>query len=121
MCIFAYFIIFLEFFQTFLLILNNFRSINIYEKNIHRYFFNIFDISVKSKYRYICNYRYFHLCVVEYLDYNTIQTPLANINCNLIKYEIYVVFFKRDSNVHHYVIFFNLGFCTYILIRRLFI
>ena len=28
-------------------------------------FFDIFDISVKSKYRYICNYRYFVPCSQE--------------------------------------------------------
>ena len=29
-------------------------------QNIYRYFPDIFDIFIKSKYRYICNYRYFH-------------------------------------------------------------
>ena len=32
-------------------------------KNIHRYIYDISDISVKSKYRYICRNRYFHHCL----------------------------------------------------------
>ena len=32
-------------------------------KNIHRYFSDISDISVKSKYRYIRIYRYFNPCI----------------------------------------------------------
>ena len=51
---------FLDFFQTFLWILNNFRSIDIYEKNIHLYFSDISNKSLKSKYWYIRDYRYFH-------------------------------------------------------------
>ena len=51
-------------FHEFLIIL----STNIFFQNIHRYIqyiSNISDISVKSKYRYIRDYRYFHPCLVS--------------------------------------------------------
>ena len=41
----------------------NFKSTDILCQNIHRYISDISDISVKSKYRYIRNYRYFHPCL----------------------------------------------------------
>ena len=57
-CIFAYLCLFYsstKYFHKFQSIFINFRFTNIFVK----IFTDIFDISVKSKYRYIRNYRYF--------------------------------------------------------------
>ena len=51
----------LSFFESFLNIFINFESFMFNQylcKNIHRYFYDIYDISVKSKYRYIRIYQY---------------------------------------------------------------
>ena len=47
-------------FLAFPWVFNNFKPTDIFFQNIRRYISDIFDISVKSKYRYICDYRYFH-------------------------------------------------------------
>ena len=54
-CLLLFIISFLDFFLN---IFMNFRLIDILYQNICRY---IFDISIKSKYQYIYDYRCFHL------------------------------------------------------------
>ena len=51
----GFFFIFYEFWSIFYLL-------KFFFQNIRRYFFDISDISVKSNYRYIRSYRYFHHC-----------------------------------------------------------
>ena len=63
------FLLILSFFLSFLNIFMNFELFLFYRyfcQNIHRYLSDIFNISVKSKYRYIRVYRYFKpwLCLV---------------------------------------------------------
>ena len=48
-----------DFFFIFSWVFNNFKLTDIFFQNIRRYISDIFDISVKSKYRYIRNYWYF--------------------------------------------------------------
>ena len=47
-------------FLIFSWVFNNFKLVDIFFQNIHRYISDIFDISVKLKYWYIRDYRYFH-------------------------------------------------------------
>ena len=43
---------------------------------------NIFDISVKSKYQYICDYRYFHHCLQESkISHRKLNTSGPIIQC----------------------------------------
>ena len=53
-------IILLWYFPYIFMGFNNFKLIDIFFQNIRQY---ISDISVKSKYRYIRDYRYFHPCM----------------------------------------------------------
>ena len=51
---------FLEFFPTFLWVLINFHSINIFCPNFHLNFFKFPNISIKSNHQYSCNIWYFN-------------------------------------------------------------
>ena len=51
---------FLEFFPTFLWVLINFHSINIFCPNFHLNFFKFPDFSIKSNHQYSCNIWYFN-------------------------------------------------------------